>query len=355
MFRIRLASGKEAVFRSVDELAEGIHSGIVPSTAEIFHGKTQQWLPIAVHPLYEQAFGRASTLVAEAEPDELPAAKVKSAQEGAVQIYQMISKSALELAERRRPHWIAPTASVLGGLLVLIALTWVVAPAGNALHDLSRPLTAREMNGVTNSSPFSTQSLRAWDNAPSNLALRLARTADSTVHQLSTRAQLLGLGSVLDPARLGSPEMVLRTRNALFTFEALLASHRRAELDLISAYVDSAAMFTRTGAWSRTDLEEWRSRVIQAESPADAARSDSLLVTLDRLYGLLLDQEGAYQVTTSGARFTSLAAGDQYDDIRLALRRLSAARGSAEDNSGPTLASLLALVGDGDLPPRLNN
>jgi hypothetical protein len=149
--------------------------------------------------------------------------------------------------------------------------------------------------------------------------------------------------------------LVLRTRNALFTFEAVLSGHRKSERDVIAAYVDSATMFGRTGAWSRTDLEEWRRRLIQTESPADAARSDSLLVTLDRLYGLLLDQEGAYQITNSGARFTSLAAGDQYDDIRFSLRRLSAARPTLVDNSGPALALLLALVGDGDLPPRLNS
>jgi hypothetical protein len=355
MFRIRLASGKEAVFHSVDELAEGIHSGIVSSTAEIYHGKTQQWLPIAVHPLYEQATGRTSTLVVEADPEEFAPTKMKSAPSGAVQIYSMISKSALELAERRRPRWIAPTVGAVGGLVILAGLTWMVAPTGNSLPDLSQPLTAREMSGAITSSPFSTQSLRSWDNAPSKLSIRLARSVDSSVSQLATRAQLLGLGSVLDPARLGSPEMVLRTRNALFTFEAVLSGHRKAERDMIAAYVDSATMLGRTGAWSRTDLEEWGRRVIQSESPADAARSDSLLVTLDRLYELLLDQEGAYQITNNGVRFTSLAAGDQYDDIRFALRRLSAARRARVDNSGPGLALLLALVGDGDLPPHLNS
>ena len=356
MFRIRFASGEEASFRTVDDLAKGIRSGAVPATAEIFHTKSQQWLPIAVHPVYDKTDARIAAakgpVSAESQGASVPEESVSG---GTFHIYHMVSQSAIELAQRRRPQWIGPAASVVCGLAVVVGLTWIIVPASTAESDTSRPLLAREMGSIVASNPFSTQATRAWANSPSALTMRLALAGDSAAMRLATRARQLGLGNLIATERLGSPSRVQVTRGALVSFEAALASHRALEREREAAYADSAAWLARSGAWMRTDLEEWNHRARPAESAADAARGDSLLVALDRLYAVLFDQEGSYRINADGVRFTSLAAGDQYDGLRATIQHLAEARDSNGGQSSATLVLLLALVGDVTLPPRLND
>jgi hypothetical protein len=52
MYRIRLASGEESVYRTAAELAQAVSSGAVSETAEVFHKSAGKWLPINVHPDY---------------------------------------------------------------------------------------------------------------------------------------------------------------------------------------------------------------------------------------------------------------------------------------------------------------
>ncbi|HXE57962.1 MAG TPA: hypothetical protein VNK43_08170, partial [Gemmatimonadales bacterium] len=61
MYQIRLASGEETVFQSIDELTIGVRSGIVTADALILHKKTGQWLPIARHPHFQIALANART------------------------------------------------------------------------------------------------------------------------------------------------------------------------------------------------------------------------------------------------------------------------------------------------------
>ncbi len=55
MYRIRLASGEEAVYRTAEELAQAVTSGVVSATAEVFHKSADRWLPINLHPDYRAA------------------------------------------------------------------------------------------------------------------------------------------------------------------------------------------------------------------------------------------------------------------------------------------------------------
>jgi len=353
MFRIRFASGQEASFGTVDDLAEGIRSGAVTARAEIYHAKSQQWLPIAVHPVFEQTTGRAgAAAVAEARGASVPADAIQG---GGFHVYHMISQSAIEIAQRRRTNWLGPAMSVVCGLAVLAGLTRIIVPASTGSSDPSRPLVALEMGSIVPSNPLSTQAVRAWANSPSGLAIRLARAGDSATVQLAALARQLGLDNLVATERLGSPSRVQTTRGALVSFEAALASHRALERDRAAAYADSATLLARSGAWNRTDLEEWGRRTRPPESTADAARADSLVVALDRLYAVLFDQEGSYRINADGVRFTSLAAGDQYDGIRAAIQHLTEPQDNGKNRSSATLVLLLALVGDGALPPRLNN
>lgn len=55
MYRIRLATGEEAVYRTVQELAQAVASGMVSPTAEVYHKAANRWLPINTHPDYRAA------------------------------------------------------------------------------------------------------------------------------------------------------------------------------------------------------------------------------------------------------------------------------------------------------------
>ncbi len=55
MYRIELEPGDVGVFRSVEEIATAIKSGVVTSRARIYHQATDKWLPIEFHPHYKKA------------------------------------------------------------------------------------------------------------------------------------------------------------------------------------------------------------------------------------------------------------------------------------------------------------
>lgn len=52
MYRIKLTSGEEAVYNSIDALAVAVRSGEVTGDALIFHRRAERWLAINTHPHY---------------------------------------------------------------------------------------------------------------------------------------------------------------------------------------------------------------------------------------------------------------------------------------------------------------
>lgn len=55
MYRIRLSSGQEQTYRSIQELTAGVQRGEVTAEAEIYHQRSERWLPIESHPHYKMA------------------------------------------------------------------------------------------------------------------------------------------------------------------------------------------------------------------------------------------------------------------------------------------------------------
>ena len=55
MYRIELEPGDIGVFRSVEEIATAIKSGVITSRARIYHQASDKWLPIEMHPHYKRA------------------------------------------------------------------------------------------------------------------------------------------------------------------------------------------------------------------------------------------------------------------------------------------------------------
>ena len=55
MYRIRLATGREQVYPSIQELTAGVQRGEVTAEAEIYHQRTERWLSIESHPHFRMA------------------------------------------------------------------------------------------------------------------------------------------------------------------------------------------------------------------------------------------------------------------------------------------------------------
>jgi hypothetical protein len=60
MYRIRLASGAETTYQSMDELAAALQGGTVTAEATIYHQRADRWLSITNHPHYQIALSRAA-------------------------------------------------------------------------------------------------------------------------------------------------------------------------------------------------------------------------------------------------------------------------------------------------------
>jgi hypothetical protein len=60
MYRIEFEPGDVGVFRSVEEIATAIKSGVITPRARIYHQATDKWLPIEFHPHYRQALDIAT-------------------------------------------------------------------------------------------------------------------------------------------------------------------------------------------------------------------------------------------------------------------------------------------------------
>jgi hypothetical protein len=60
MYRIKLASGQERVYQSIDELTGAVQSGEVNGEALIYHQRADRWLSVANHQHYQIATSRAA-------------------------------------------------------------------------------------------------------------------------------------------------------------------------------------------------------------------------------------------------------------------------------------------------------
>ncbi len=350
MFRIRLASGAEADYGSVAELAQGIRSGQIPGNSEIFHRTSQRWLPISAHPAWDEAAPRpeeATSLsdgLAQPRPGEPVWGKT-------VRIYQMYSQSGREIAERRRPTWIAPVVSLCAGSVLVAALAVATAPTMRVPDGVVRPTTGHlRVPGYAPPLTLTTTTSRNWPDAPYTLAERMARTADSAARALTRSFRQLGLTGMLAPERLRSPDSLQSGREALRAFRILLDEYRTTREGLSAAYDDSATVLVTSGTWTGTDQREWNLRVIRPDPPAEQARADSVLTLYDQLFSVLLEEAGSYSWEPGGIQFKTPEDGNSYGRIRNTLEGFVTTRDPLGERLSTPLLLLLPTPAD-TIPP----
>jgi len=351
--RILLASGEEAVYRTVDELAMGISSGTITAAARVFDLPTRGWLAIESHPEYHEALARAATLSATVDlespslvPPGSPALAIQPVRaSGAFRIYQMFSLSAAELQARRRPAWLLPGLAAAAGLAMLLSVGFALRGnrGGHTGLGEEAPALAVTARPVSSSRPLpSLSTVEAMRLAPVNLNSHLAFAMEAAGRRLADSAEALGIRGLLSHGRQLTADSVHRTRDLLVTLRALVANYRGAQRHAAEAYRDTAATLVKSGFWSRIDQQEWKVYPPSIESPAEAAEVDSILTNLEQLYDLLEEQPGGYRDVGGRLQFDDPATGLQYEGLRALLSRYEGAAdgGGGDAGSNGALALL---------------
>lgn len=323
MMRILLASGEEAVYRTVDELALGISSGTVTPTARFYDAPSQDWRSIDTHPEYHQALARAAMLVPVAALDPLPlkatAPGVDREAGGSHKIVQMFSVSAAELAAKRRPAWILPAFAGVAAIAMIASVLTVLRersnPPAHAVVDSPAPPPSRVSSSAAKVPPNSS-SMEAMRLAPVNLNTHQVFAMEAAGRRLGDTALALGLTGLLHPGKLTSPDSVRRTRARLLQLRELIEHYRASQRNAAVAYRDTAAMLTRTGFWSRVDQQEWKVFPSSMEPAVDAASADSVLSALERVYTLLSEPEASYRTANGRLAFRDSSRGAEYERLR---------------------------------------
>ena len=72
MYRIRLPSGEQAVFRTVEELTLAVQSGVIGPTAEVYLPDANRWMQMESHPDFQAARVKPASAESLAESPSLP-------------------------------------------------------------------------------------------------------------------------------------------------------------------------------------------------------------------------------------------------------------------------------------------
>lgn len=346
MMRILLANGEEAVYRTVDELALGISSGMITAGARFFDTSSQGWRSIDAHPEYQEALARAALLVPAADLEPVPLLHQRQGDgptpgQSRQAIYQMFSLSGAELRARRRLAWLLPVAAGAAVIAAAVTIVSVVTRRGSDVADSAQPATGpTEKPSLVEARLPEDQTVEAMRLAPVNLNSHQVYAMEAAGRHLGDSAMTLGIAGFLRPVRLVSQDSLRRTRAQLQILRALIASYHAAQRGVAMAYRDTATMLARTGFWSRVDQQEWKVFPSPAEPSAEAAEADSLLGLLEQLCTVLAAPGRTYLDAAGRIAFRDSLRAAEYDRIMTSLRRYELPPDSLR-NPPPTALGLL--------------
>jgi hypothetical protein len=399
MYRIRLSNGEEAVFRSIEELSLGIASGVIAPDAQIYHKKSDSWLPLRTHPDYKAAIEQrpialeelesAEDVTSAAAEDGSPDPQLGAASEGPVEVagsesmpevrslddlpledtaltgavLQMESRSGRELLLRRKNP--IPLMAAIGGIaaaiiiVVLFVLPRPTPPVPEAVKPPNLGTTHPDPIPLTPTpAPTTVESLAAARAesphagppvpTPEELSTRRDLARDHQIQALDQGIARLGFTRLFTPTRLASSDSVRLTRKAIGPLRTLVTQFRFAIAQLDITYQDSAERLGASGVWPVGALTSWKAKGPAGEDKEEVAQSDSLLNAIDRLFGLLTEEEGKYTSNEESISFNDASAAADYDGIRNLIEHLIPTDSIVPPNHVP-LARLAAAANP--LPP----
>jgi len=68
MYLVELISGKETIYRSLDEFTDAIRRGEVTAQSRIYHRAASTWIPVTFHPQFRKVSAEQSASFAEPLP-----------------------------------------------------------------------------------------------------------------------------------------------------------------------------------------------------------------------------------------------------------------------------------------------
>jgi len=410
MYRIRLANGEEAVFRSAKELTTAVASGVVSPTAEVFHNSGSRWLPINLHPDYKAATsGQQPSLpfpapLAKTSPGQAPERAVAQTPNSPkkfarpsptppprlapTSLTTVVEESSRQSGPEVAVARAVPVTGVAGfdsrarKLRVMLALSMSLAgiiSLGGAALMVGPPLK----RGVARLSAVFQRSEGMDPALPEVLVLRADSglslfPAPSAPYPMAAAARLDSLlagrpGTTTTQLRASRPKSIsyseayadardeMDTGLDYINFQRVFAGYRFASLDSVRAT-------RRTVAAARNILRVYRGREVMLEQtyrPDDpgghgsfrepfetAEASRALIGNVDSLFGLLVAQQGRFSWTESGLRFQEARTARLYQRLRSEiLQSLAAWRDSAPGPNRATFPRLTAGIGPLGPPP----
>jgi len=309
MYRIQLATGLEAIYRSLEELAVSVQNGIVCPDALVYHRKTGSWLPIEAHPHYHVA--RELVLPENMRPLQVqldqPAAK-KAPDAG------RRSESGVKAASAVRSETPPPRPSATtpgdpgkhrsGSSWLMAAAVSGLATAGwffyspQAVDPSSAGMVVAGMEAPRpNAVGLSESQPAEVDLSPTESSGAGSETTyDDAYHQ--ARAEFegsirsLGFEDLFAPSRIGTTDGLRTGRRLVAAVRNVVAVYRGEEVRIDQAFgTDNASM---------------------RESYGTARSVDSLIAATDSIYALLQATDGRYRLRGDRIAFEDQQATAAY-------------------------------------------
>ena len=392
MYRIRLESGEEAVYRSAEELALAVSSGVVSPTAEVFHNAASRWLPINIHPDYRAVItGKGPALPALPEPepslgDLPPSLEGEAAASLEPQGPPLLSldftaeydpardPTPLTAAPGPPPHLEVSRARKLRTMLALamgLAAMTIVGGGSLAAWRYLLPWLEAHRPGPVISEGMPPDPGLDTDSAPTvypaprpPLPLVAESTAEvtpppgtRTTRLPATRNRNPGYLEAYADARAEMDESFAYVNfqrvfaaSRFATPESLRAARRmvQAAANILRVYRGREVMLEQT---YRPDDPGGQGTFREPFETAEATRA--LLANIDSLYGVVLTQQGRFSYNGETVSFEDSHAAEEYGDLRRQiLITMGQWRDSAASRNLVTMPRLIRALA-GAAPPLL--
>jgi hypothetical protein len=413
MYLVELRPGKEALYRTGDELALAIRDGDVDARSRIYHRATAKWISITLHPQYKAIVAGQSD-----EPIARPARKAWGLFPAGLtgKPAEMSSSEAAPANGSVRHRWKRPIGLGLSGLFLLLGIQlashgprppWAGQGRAVAIVRHREPAAAKPERVVVLSEGQGTElislasSTTVWpvtadpasntivlpapaeEVAPAlprapklrskalRLALKRGASTSKPAEANSVYALLSGYEAASNEAsarleagmrvarlnrlfargRLSPGGGVTDTRLSLAGVANFIRVHRQQQAAIEKAYQDSVTLLSKRHGWTPKDVRAWHSRPLRNESPTLELISGSLMAAIDSILGVLDAQAGAYKVRGTAIAFEDPAATPAYGALRRRIKEQIDAAVAADGatSAGPT-GLLLQAIGTSALP-----
>lgn len=374
MYRIRFPTGEESVYRSSDELAASVASGIVGPRCEVFHNSGARWLPVDAHPEVKALLLKRSAprpkldLVPTPPPPPAPPPEVRAPQP--VLTSRTSGPSSLPtaptlVADPRQIVVGVSRASKLRAMLALaggLALVAALGAAGRFAWYAGRTALGGQIEGM---SPPEAWEDTAYFPSPAVVPGQAQLAGlDSAVSAFTARKPN-GSPISLPGHALRYPEAYAEARGGL---EESLGYLGARDLLIGRRFLtpDSARHSRRLVAAVGNVFRVYRGQEVLIEQANPPSRGRSLresfqaseatrlmLADAESLFALVAGAEGRVASSAAGLRFTDSAGAVEYGKVRSELVGLIRTwRDSAAGPSLVTVPRVLQLLGP--LPPPLS-